>query len=69
MTWMDVNPTYLRLKRPLTVSPLEVEVASYKVLTLPMLQAALHNFEASECEAGAYHTSSGFSEGSGVLTG
>jgi hypothetical protein len=50
---VDVDQTSLRLKRPLTISVLEVEVASYQVLTLPMLQAALHNFEASECEAGA----------------
>ncbi|MPR05209.1 hypothetical protein F0169_25920 [Pseudomonas sp. MAFF 212408] len=57
---VDVNQTFLRLKRALTVSILEVEAASYKVLALPMLQAALHNFEAAECEAGAYHSSSGF---------
>jgi hypothetical protein len=34
---------------------LEVEVSTFEVLKLPLLQAALHNFEAWECEAGAYH--------------
>jgi hypothetical protein len=44
----------------LELGVLEVEVSTFEVLKLPLLQAALHNFEAWECEAGAYHAKSGF---------
>ncbi|WP_440972645.1 NEL-type E3 ubiquitin ligase domain-containing protein [Pseudomonas koreensis] len=57
---VDVNKTLLCLKRPLAISVLEVELSSFEVLKLPLLQAALHNFEASECTEGAYHRQSGF---------
>lgn len=56
----DVNKTLLCLRRPLEVSDLEIEVASFEVMKLSLLQAALHNFEASECEEGAFHRKSGF---------
>ncbi|MFJ4246711.1 NEL-type E3 ubiquitin ligase domain-containing protein [Pseudomonas sp. NPDC089741] len=57
---LDVNKTLLCLRRPLQVSVLEIEVSTFEVLKLPMLQAALHNFEAAECEEGAFHRESGF---------
>jgi Leucine-rich repeat (LRR) protein len=57
---VDVNKTLLCLRRPLEVGVLEIEVASFEVLKLSLLQAALHNFEESECEDGAFHHNSGF---------
>lgn len=57
---LDVEKTYLRLRKPLELGILGVDISSFEVLKLPLLQAALHNFEASECEAGAFHDSSGF---------
>ncbi|WP_419710801.1 NEL-type E3 ubiquitin ligase domain-containing protein [Pseudomonas sp. NFX224] len=56
----DVNKTQVCLRRPLEVGVLEIEVSSFEVLKLSLLQAALHNFEASECEDGAFHRQSGF---------
>lgn len=56
----DINKTQVCLRRALQVSELDIEVASFEVLKLPLLQAALHNFEASECEEGAFHHRSGF---------
>ncbi|VVM56793.1 hypothetical protein PS645_01048 [Pseudomonas fluorescens] len=57
---VDVKTTYLTLRRPLAISILEIEIASFEFLTLTMLQAALHNFEAWECKPDAYHKTSGF---------
>ncbi|MFJ2325039.1 NEL-type E3 ubiquitin ligase domain-containing protein [Pseudomonas sp. NPDC087690] len=57
---LDVNKTLLCLRHPLQVSVLEIEVSTFEVLKLSMLQAALHNFEAAECEEGAFHRESGF---------
>lgn len=57
---LDVNKTLLCLRRPLEVGVFEIEIASFEVLKLSLLQAALHNFEASECEEGAFHAKSGF---------
>lgn len=57
---VDLDKTLLCLRRPLELGVLEVEVSTFEVLKLPLLQAALHNFEASECETGAYHARSGF---------
>jgi len=57
---VDLGKTLLCLRRPLELGVLEVEVSTFEVLKLPLLQAALHNFEAWECEAGAYHAQSGF---------
>jgi Leucine-rich repeat (LRR) protein len=56
----DVNKTYVCLRRPLAIGALEIEVSTFEVMKLSLLQAALHNFEASECEQGAYHAQSGF---------
>lgn len=57
---VDVNKTQVCLRRPLEVGVFEIEVSSFEVLKLSLLQAALHNFEASECEEGAFHRKSGF---------
>jgi hypothetical protein len=57
---VDVNKTLVCLRRALEVGTLEIEVASFEVMKLSLLQAALHNFEASECEDGAFHRGSGF---------
>ena len=59
---LDVDDTYLVLKKPLDIGIFSIEVSHFEVLKLPLLQAALHNFEASECETGAFHASSGFQE-------
>jgi Leucine-rich repeat (LRR) protein len=57
---VDVNRTLVCLRRPLEISDLEIEVANFEVMKLSLLQAALHNFEAAECEQGAFHKKSGF---------
>lgn len=57
---VDVSKTLLCLRRPLEISDLEIEVSHFEVFKLSLLQAALHNFEASECEAEAFHKASGF---------
>ncbi|HWH89660.1 MAG TPA: DUF6543 domain-containing protein, partial [Pseudomonas sp.] len=57
---VDVDKTLLCLRRPLAVGIVEIELDSFEVIKLSMLDAALHNFEAYECESGAYHASSGF---------
>jgi Leucine-rich repeat (LRR) protein len=59
---LDVNTTFLQLRQAVEVGVLGIDIASYEVLKLPLLQAALHNFEAAECESGAFHESSGFLE-------
>ncbi|VVM66303.1 dermonecrotic toxin domain-containing protein [Pseudomonas fluorescens] len=59
---VDVDKTFLSLRRSLAVSIFSVEIGSFEVLNLTMLQAALHNFEIRECLPGAFHDSSGFEE-------
>ncbi|RQO59195.1 hypothetical protein DBR46_07230 [Pseudomonas sp. KBW05] len=59
---LDVNTTFAQLRQAVEVGILGIDISSYDVLKLPLLQAALHNFEATECEAGAFHESSGFIE-------
>ena len=57
---LDVHTTLLSLKQPLEWGIQGTDVGTYEVLRLPLLQAALHNFEASETEPNAFHESSGF---------
>lgn len=57
---LDINKTFLQLKKPLEVGVFGIDISSFEVLKVPLLQAALHNFEAAECEPGAFHPSSGF---------
>jgi Leucine-rich repeat (LRR) protein len=59
---VDVDKTFLSLRRPLAVGIFNVEIGSFEVLKLTMLQAALHNFEVRECVPGAFHDNSGFAE-------
>ncbi|MHA6573036.1 NEL-type E3 ubiquitin ligase domain-containing protein [Pseudomonas yamanorum] len=59
---VDVEATYLRLYKPLKLGTLGIEVSRYTVMEVSLLQAALHNFEASEAEAGAFDASSGFTQ-------
>lgn len=53
-------PTWLSLRKSLQVSEFNIEARTYDFLKLEILQAALHNFEESECTEGAFHASSGF---------
>jgi Leucine-rich repeat (LRR) protein len=57
---LDVNKTFLRLRKPITVSIASITAGWFEALKLPLLQAALHNFEEDECEADAFHPTSGF---------
>ncbi|MEX3775270.1 NEL-type E3 ubiquitin ligase domain-containing protein [Pseudomonas sp. MYb118] len=57
---LDLNTTVISLKQPLEWGIQGTDVGAYEVLRLPLLQAALHNFEASEAEDNAFHASSGF---------
>ncbi|MGB3126036.1 MAG: DUF6543 domain-containing protein [Pseudomonas sp.] len=59
----DLEATYLELRNPVELGLLGIEVGSFSVLTLSLLQAALHNFEESECAAGAFATASRFKRG------
>lgn len=57
---LDVDKTYIRLRKGVTLGIFDFPAGWFEALKLPLLQAALHNFEAAECEAGAFHASSGF---------
>lgn len=57
---VDVDKTLLSLRRAVRAGIISVEFGTVEALTLPMLQAALHNFESDECVFGAFHGSSGF---------
>ena len=57
---LDVHKTLLHLKKPVELGVLGIDISSFEVLRLPLLQAALHNFEEAEGEEGAFHASSGF---------
>ena len=57
---VDVEKTLLCLRRPVQMGILDIELSSFEFLKLSMLDAALHNFEAWECEKNAYHDTSGF---------
>ncbi len=59
---VDVDKTLLSLRRPMALGIFSIEVGSFEVLSLTLLQAAMHNFELSECLPGAFHDSSGFEE-------
>ena len=57
---LDVRKTFVRLMKPVEMGLLAIDISSFEVLKLPLLQAALHNFEEAECETDAFHESSGF---------
>ncbi|MFM9382770.1 NEL-type E3 ubiquitin ligase domain-containing protein [Pseudomonas sp. UV AK001] len=57
---LDVNKTWLVLNKPVEMGILAIDIDFFEVLKLPLLQAALHNFEARECKSGVFHHTSGF---------
>jgi Leucine-rich repeat (LRR) protein len=57
---VDVNKTMVCLRHPLEIGVLEVEISSFELMKLSLVQAALHNFEEYECREGAFHRESGF---------
>ncbi len=57
---LDVNKTWLVLNKPVESGIFAIEIDFFEVMKLPLLQAALHNFEARECKRGAFHETSGF---------
>ncbi|MBO0494795.1 DUF6543 domain-containing protein [Pseudomonas sp. Marseille-Q1929] len=61
----DLDATYIDLRNPVELGALGIRVGSFSVLSLSLLQAALHNFEDSECEPGAFTSTSRFKAGPG----
>lgn len=59
----DLDTTFLELRNPIALGALGIEVGSFSVLTLSLLQAALHNFEDSEAQPGAFSSTSRFKSG------
>ena len=57
---LDVSKTWLVLNKPVEIGIFAIDIDFFEVLKLPLLQAALHNFEARECKSGAFHETSGF---------
>lgn len=57
---LDVAATYLRLYLPLTTPLLPVLSAAVKTWTVSLVEAALHNFDATELEKDAYTSDSTF---------
>lgn len=54
---LDVHKTLVVLRKPLEVGEFGLDIGSFEVMRMPLLQAALHNFEALECltEIGRAH--------------
>lgn len=61
----DLDGTFVDLRNPVELGVLGIRIGSFSVLTLSLLQAALHNFEESECAPGAFTPSSRFKSGPG----
>lgn len=55
---VDVQATFVHLRKPFELGAFGIQVGSFSVLSLSLLQAALHNFEEAECRADAFDTSS-----------
>ncbi|WP_082224319.1 NEL-type E3 ubiquitin ligase domain-containing protein [Pseudomonas trivialis] len=55
-------PTWIRLRKTAKYTFINLDIGTYTFLQLELLQAALHNFEADECEKGFFSDSSGFRE-------
>lgn len=60
---LDLDTTWLHLRKPIALGALEIKIGEYSVLKLTLLQAALHNFEERECVEGAFDSSSGLRVG------
>lgn len=61
----DLDATFVDLRKPIELGALGIRVGSFSVLSLSLLQAALHNFEESECQSGAFTHTSRFKRGPG----
>ncbi|ARB30976.1 leucine rich repeat (LRR) protein [Pseudomonas tolaasii NCPPB 2192] len=59
----DLDSTYLDLRKPVELGAFGIRIGSFSVLTLSLLQAALHNFEEDECASGAFAPTSRFKRG------
>ncbi|TFY85843.1 hypothetical protein DYL59_23985 [Pseudomonas kairouanensis] len=59
----DLDSTYVDLRKPVELGAFGIRIGSFSVLTLSLLQAALHNFEEGECAADAFGPTSGFKSG------
>ncbi|MCR4539858.1 hypothetical protein NUV89_15775 [Pseudomonas sp. 18.1.10] len=57
---LDVHKTLLQLRTRVEIKLPAITFRTFDVVRLPLLQAALHNFEEWECKDGAFHASSGF---------
>lgn len=57
---LDVNNTLLQLRTRVEYLQPQATYGTFEVVRMPLLQAALHNFEESECKEGAFDASSGF---------
>ncbi|ALI00063.1 hypothetical protein C1Y08_01760 [Pseudomonas sp. FW306-02-F02-AA] len=57
---LDVKSTFLRLYIPQTIPWLPVKSGAARTWTVSLLDAALHNFQASETEVDAYEPASAF---------
>ncbi|KJZ35703.1 dermonecrotic toxin domain-containing protein [Pseudomonas fluorescens] len=57
---LDVKTTFLRLYIPLTTPWFAIKTGAARTWTVSMLDAALHNFQPSEAEVGAYEADSTF---------
>lgn len=55
---LDVRKTWVSLRKATKIGL--IEVGNFEYLKISLLEAAKHNFEASEAEEGAFHHSSGF---------
>lgn len=61
----DLDATFVDLRNPIELGALGIRIGSFSVLSLSLLQAALHNFEESECRPGAFTPTSRFKRGPG----
>lgn len=59
----DLDSTYLDMRKPVELGAFGIRIGSFSVLTLSLLQAALHNFEEDECASGAFAPTSRFKRG------
>ncbi|MDY7530627.1 NEL-type E3 ubiquitin ligase domain-containing protein [Pseudomonas sp. Bout1] len=59
---LDIGGTYLRLYKPLKLGSVGIKAGTFTVMEVSIVQAALHNFEASEAEPEAFDSTSGFTQ-------
>lgn len=59
----DLDATFVDLRNPIELGALGIRIGSFSVLSLSLLQAALHNFEDRECRPQAFTSTSRFKAG------